>query len=148
MSNVSSDCMELEEAGAWITGSVTQEKRGRPKQSPPGLEHASPRPVNRLKVDAPGRRGDVFDALLLKSQEVDTYERLHPLVEKLLSRLSKREARILSMRYGIDDGYPKTWKEIGKRFHMSPEETCDQARKALTKLYFIVTCRLQIAMNN
>ena len=37
-------------------------------------------------------------------------------IQKLLKELPEREAEILTMRYGLDDGVPKTLDEVGKKF--------------------------------
>lgn len=40
-------------------------------------------------------------------------------IDAVLSTLTKREYGILRMRYGLDDGKPKTLEEIGNAFHVS-----------------------------
>ncbi len=45
---------------------------------------------------------------------------LHAEVDAVLQRLSPREAGILRMRYGLDDGQPKTLEDIGYAFNVSP----------------------------
>ena len=44
---------------------------------------------------------------------------LHAEVEVVLSKLSPRESGILRMRYGLDDGQPKTLEDIGNAFQAS-----------------------------
>lgn len=44
---------------------------------------------------------------------------LHAEVETVLSKLSAREYGILRMRYGLDDGKPKTLEDVGKTFKVS-----------------------------
>lgn len=76
------------------------------------------------------------------------YERLHPFVESLLSRLEKREADVLRKQYGVDDGYPKTWQEISVLMQISPTDARELSEKALSKLLFILTCRSQVPSRN
>ncbi len=61
------------------------------------------------------------------------------MVEKLLSTIDDREARILRMRYGLDNGDPMTLKEIGERVNLSRERVRQIENEALKKLYFILT---------
>lgn len=113
-----------------------------------GIRRAGRPPARRNRDELLGPEGNFLESLLLQSQGLDTYQRLHPLVERLLARLNKREAEILRMHYGIEDGFPKTWKEIGSRFQLSPAQACEMAGKALEKLHFVVTCRMHAIGNN
>ncbi len=61
------------------------------------------------------------------------------MVEKLLATIDDREARILRMRYGLDNGDPMTLKEIGERVNLSRERVRQIENEALKKLYFILT---------
>lgn len=56
---------------------------------------------------------------------------------KLLEKLSPREQLVLRMRFGLDDGIPKTLEEIGQRFHVTRERTRQIEAKALRRLKFI-----------
>lgn len=40
-------------------------------------------------------------------------------IDAMLQTLTRREHGILRMRYGLDDGQPKTLEEIGNAFHVS-----------------------------
>jgi len=59
-------------------------------------------------------------------------------VESLLSLLDDRDAKILRMRYGIDNGDPMTLKEIGERVNLSRERVRQIENEALKKLYVIL----------
>ncbi len=61
------------------------------------------------------------------------------MVEKLLATIDDREAKILRMRYGLDNGDPMTLKEIGERVNLSRERVRQIENEALKKLYFILT---------
>ena len=67
------------------------------------------------------------------------------MVEKLLATIDDREARILRMRYGLDNGDPMTLKEIGERVNLSRERVRQIENEALKKLYFILTHEKEIA---
>src|SRR5262245_1217530 len=61
------------------------------------------------------------------------------LIEKLLGLLEERDAKILRMRYGIDNGDPMTLKEIGEKVNLSRERVRQIENEALKKLYYILT---------
>lgn len=55
-------------------------------------------------------------------------------VEEMLSSLSAREARIIKMRYGLNDGREYTLKEVGERFGLTRERIRQIEQQALRKL--------------
>lgn len=61
-------------------------------------------------------------------------ESLNKLMGELLSNLKEREAEILKMRYGIEDGKPKTLQEISELMGISKERVRQIENKAMEKL--------------
>ena len=55
-------------------------------------------------------------------------------VGKLMARLGERERRILSLRYGLDRGEPRTLDEVGTEMHLTRERIRQIERAALAKL--------------
>lgn len=55
-------------------------------------------------------------------------------VNKLLQELPEREQMILRMRFGLDDGIPKTLEEVGKVCHVTRERIRQLENKALRRL--------------
>jgi RNA polymerase primary sigma factor len=53
---------------------------------------------------------------------------------EVLSTLAPREARILSMRFGLDDGVVYTLDEVGQRFGLTRERIRQIEGKALRRL--------------
>jgi len=53
---------------------------------------------------------------------------------EVLKTLTPREARVLSLRYGLEDGNPKTLEEVGKEFQVTRERIRQIEAKALRKL--------------
>jgi hypothetical protein len=97
----------------------------------------------RWSEEPPHRRGrTLLDSLLLQGRGEDSYDKLHPFVEALLRKLEPRDAEIVRMRYGIDDGFPKTWKQVARRFSLSPEEARIISKRALRRLLRILTMNL------
>ena len=55
-------------------------------------------------------------------------------LSEILNRLSPREARILRLRYGLQDGESRTLKEVGEMFGLSRERIRQLEKEALRKL--------------
>ena len=52
----------------------------------------------------------------------------------ILGTLSPREAKVLRLRYGLDDGRPRTLEEVGKEFNVTRERVRQIEAKALRKI--------------
>jgi RNA polymerase primary sigma factor len=55
-------------------------------------------------------------------------------VEKVLCTLSPREARILRLRFGLENGHPYTLEEVGQKFGLTRERIRQIEGKALRRL--------------
>ena len=55
-------------------------------------------------------------------------------LHEVLETLTEREARVISMRFGLDDGHPRTLEEVGKEFNVTRERIRQIEAKALRKL--------------
>ena len=55
-------------------------------------------------------------------------------VEKVLSTLTDREAKIIKLRFGIGTGYPRTLEEVGRIFKVTRERVRQIEAKAIRKL--------------
>ena len=55
-------------------------------------------------------------------------------LDQILSRLTDREQDIVRMRYGLDDGSPRTLEEVGQFFHVTRERVRQIELRALKKL--------------
>lgn len=61
-------------------------------------------------------------------------ELLKDALGKVLETLSPRERKVLVMRFGLDDGKPKTLEEVGKEFKVTRERIRQIEAKAIRKL--------------
>ncbi|MDO5408222.1 MAG: RNA polymerase sigma factor RpoD [Eubacteriales bacterium] len=59
---------------------------------------------------------------------------LHEQLMETLSTLTEREQQVLRLRFGLDDGRPRTLEEVGKVFHVTRERIRQIEAKALRKL--------------
>jgi len=58
----------------------------------------------------------------------------HELVREVLAKLDARESRILAMRFGLDDGKPKTLEEVGELVGVTRERIRQIQEQALQKM--------------
>ncbi len=59
-------------------------------------------------------------------------------IQNLLDSIDDRDAKIIRMRYGLDNGDPMTLKEIGEKVRLSRERVRQIENEALKKLYTIL----------
>ena len=62
------------------------------------------------------------------------YAMLKEQMDEVLETLTEREQKVLTLRFGIGDGYPRTLEEVGKIFHVTRERVRQIEAKALKKL--------------
>lgn len=62
------------------------------------------------------------------------YTMLKEQMRDVLDTLTEREKKILQLRFGIGDGYPRTLEEVGTIFHVTRERIRQIEAKALRKL--------------
>jgi RNA polymerase primary sigma factor len=55
-------------------------------------------------------------------------------IERVLTSLSQREARVLELRYGLADGHAYTLKEVGEKFGLTRERIRQIENEALARL--------------
>ena len=59
---------------------------------------------------------------------------LHEQLDEVVSTLTEREQRVIKLRFGWDDGRPRTLEEVGKEFNVTRERIRQIEAKALRKL--------------
>jgi len=62
-------------------------------------------------------------------------------IEKALATLTPREARVLKLRFGLDDGQARTLEEVGREFGVTRERIRQIETKALRKLKYVTRRR-------
>lgn len=55
-------------------------------------------------------------------------------IDKILQTLSEREEAVIRLRYGLDDGHPRTLEEVGRQFNVTRERIRQIEMKAIKKL--------------
>jgi RNA polymerase nonessential primary-like sigma factor len=59
---------------------------------------------------------------------------LHDDMRRVIATLDEREQNVIRLRYGLDDGQPRTLDQIGKRFGLSRERVRQIEREVMVKL--------------
>ena len=67
-------------------------------------------------------------------QDAASYTLLREQLEEVMSTLTPREAKVLRLRFGLDDGKARTLEEVGKEFDVTRERIRQIEAKALRKL--------------
>ncbi len=67
-------------------------------------------------------------------QDAAAYTLLKEQLEEVMSTLTPREAKVLKLRFGLEDGKARTLEEVGKQFDVTRERIRQIEAKALRKL--------------
>ena len=76
----------------------------------------------------------IEDRAALAPAEAASQQLLKQQVTAVLGSLSGRESRVLSLRFGLEDGRPRTLEEVGREFNVTRERIRQIEGKALRKL--------------
>ncbi len=76
----------------------------------------------------------IEDRSALAPADAASYQLLKEQVEDVLETLSEREARVLQLRFGLEDGRSRTLEEVGRDFGVTRERIRQIEAKALRKL--------------
>jgi RNA polymerase primary sigma factor len=88
-----------------------------------------------LGEDGDAEFGDLIeDTGAIQPGEAVSFTLLQEQLHSVLGTLSEREAGVISMRFGLTDGQPKTLDEIGKVFGVTRERIRQIESKAMSKL--------------
>ncbi|MBU1357019.1 MAG: restriction endonuclease [Candidatus Edwardsbacteria bacterium] len=75
-----------------------------------------------------------MNPLTSQAESIKSFLELRNEIEKVLSTLSKREESIIRLRFGLNDGVPRTLAEVGIIFNVSASTVRNNEIKALNKL--------------
>lgn len=74
------------------------------------------------------------DTTTITPEESATVSMLKEQLLNVLSSLTPREQKVVMLRYGLEDGHPKTLEEVGREFNVTRERIRQIEAKALKKL--------------
>lgn len=76
----------------------------------------------------------IEDKSAVSPANATAYSMLKSEMEDVLTSLTEREKKVLQLRFGIGDGYPRTLEEVGSIFKVTRERVRQIEAKALRKL--------------
>ena len=76
----------------------------------------------------------IKDERIMGPEEAAAYSMLQDQIAKLLETLTEREQRVLTLRFGLQDGRSRTLEEVGREFKVTRERIRQIEAKALRKL--------------
>jgi RNA polymerase primary sigma factor len=66
--------------------------------------------------------------------EMTAFSLLREKIGDVLETLTEREQEVLTLRFGLVDGYPRTLEEVGRQFNVTRERIRQIEAKALRKM--------------
>ena len=76
----------------------------------------------------------IQDEQVMVPVDAATYTLLREQLSEALETLTEREQKVLRLRFGLDDGRPRTLEEVGREFNVTRERIRQIEAKALRKL--------------
>ncbi len=76
----------------------------------------------------------IEDKRAVSPASATTYAMLREQMDDVLRTLTERESKVLKLRFGVTDGYPRTLEEVGSIFNVTRERVRQIEAKALRKL--------------
>lgn len=76
----------------------------------------------------------IQDEQVMVPVDAATFTLLHEQLMEVLDTLTEREQKVLKLRFGLDDGRPRTLEEVGREFQVTRERIRQIEAKALRKL--------------
>jgi RNA polymerase primary sigma factor len=76
----------------------------------------------------------IEDKAAEKPDEVTAFSLLKEKISDVLLTLTEREQEVLTLRFGLVDGYPRTLEEVGRKFTVTRERIRQIEAKALRKM--------------
>jgi RNA polymerase nonessential primary-like sigma factor len=76
----------------------------------------------------------IEDAEAMSAENAVIAELLHTDIRTVLATLDEREHQVIRLRFGLDDGQPRTLDQIGKLFGLSRERVRQIEREVMVKL--------------
>jgi len=114
------------------------------KESPSKIRQMMRWASRPLSLEQPvGEEGDVElgdfveDESILQPDEITDTNLLNDTLEELLDGLTAREARILRLRYGLQDGQTRTLHQVAEKFGLSRERIRQIEREAMAKIRLV-----------
>ena len=124
--------------GREATDEELAEESGIPAEKINALLEHSRDPVSLdmpVGADEEAPLGDfIEDSEAMSAENTVIAELLHTDIRHVLATLDEREKQVIQLRFGLDDGQPRTLDQIGKLFGLSRERVRQIEREVMIKL--------------
>ncbi|CAM2747024.1 sigma-70 family RNA polymerase sigma factor [Corynebacterium pseudodiphtheriticum] len=124
--------------GREATNEELSEESGIPEDKIEMLLHQSRDPVSLdmpVGADEEAPLGDfIEDAEATDAESAVVASLRHSDIRDVIGTLEQREQDVIRLRYGLDDGVPRTLDQIGRRFELSRERVRQIEREVMAKL--------------
>ena len=128
----------LQEFGREPTSAEIAEKMGITEERVCEIQKIAQDPVSLetpIGEEEDSHLGDfIEDEKTITPSDSVSFKMLKEQLLRVLDTLTPREEKVLRLRYGLDDGKPRTLEEVGKEFNVTRERIRQIEAKALRKL--------------
>ena len=128
----------LQELGREPTPEEIGKEMGLPAERVREIQKISQEPVSRetpIGEEEDSQLGDfIEDDAAVVPPDAASFSMLQEQLSKVLDGLAERERKVISLRFGLEDGHPRTLEEVGREFGVTRERIRQIESKTLAKL--------------
>jgi RNA polymerase primary sigma factor len=128
----------LQEFGREPSPEEIGERMGMPAERIREIQKISQEPVSLetpIGEEEDSQLGDfIEDSAAVVPPDAASFSMLQEQLGKVLDGLAERERKVISLRFGLDDGHPRTLEEVGREFGVTRERIRQIESKTLAKL--------------
>lgn len=128
----------LQELGREPTPEEIGEKMELPAERVREIQKISQEPVSLetpIGEEEDSQLGDfIEDEAAVVPPDAASFSMLQEQLAKVLDGLAERERKVISLRFGLEDGHPRTLEEVGREFGVTRERIRQIESKTLAKL--------------
>ena len=128
----------LQELGREPTPEEIGKEMGLPAERVREIQKISQEPVSLetpIGVEEDSQLGDfIEDDAAVVPPDAASFSMLQEQLSKVLDGLAERERKVISLRFGLEDGHPRTLEEVGREFGVTRERIRQIESKTLAKL--------------
>jgi RNA polymerase primary sigma factor len=128
----------LQELGREPTPEEIGDRMGMPADRIREIQKISQEPVSLetpIGEEEDSQLGDfIEDSAAVVPPDAASFSMLQEQLGKVLDGLAERERKVISLRFGLEDGHPRTLEEVGREFGVTRERIRQIESKTLAKL--------------